>query len=303
MGYYTATKMNYLALELTGTPAFLFILLIVTIVAYVLLYIPMKLIISAVAHGRKRTEKYQLLKQRTVIAEYDPPAGLTPAEMGFLYDTQLSIAEVYATVIYLEHQGLIKLADNKGKLEIISTQPATAELQAFEAYVLQALSERVGQTISKRMLRRIRRWGDQTIKVQLRQKDLIVSASEQLKRSLLRLGYIWVSMVLFTALVFHPHTWPSFMGFMFAMVFFFPLYAIIAAFLYMRFQRIAGEPWLATPKLKEIWSDVEGYYQFIKLVELDNLQFDSKTTNGVVKNKVLPYAIALGFDTGWSKKV
>jgi hypothetical protein len=73
--------------------------------------------------------------------------------------------------------------------------------------------------------------------------------------------------------------------------------------LYRAYQKIAGEPWLGTKKLKQVWSEIEGYRHFIEVVEADKLEFDSENTKGIVKNKTLPYAIALGFNTGWTKKI
>jgi hypothetical protein len=59
--------------------------------------------------------RYMKAKRRraaqTVVAQYDPPGTLTPAEVGHLSDDSASTAEVTATVIDLARRGFIKIQE------------------------------------------------------------------------------------------------------------------------------------------------------------------------------------------------
>lgn len=100
-----------------------------------------------------------------------------------------------------------------------------------------------------------------------------------------------------------PKTWGEVGGILLFLILFAPVYIVITIFLYIKFRKIDGADWLGTPKLKAIWPDIEGYRQFIKLVELDRLRYDTEQTEHKIKNSALPYAVALGFNTGWRKQL
>lgn len=291
--------MNHFATDLNGLPA----LVVIIVVLYLFLYVPIKLVVTIIAHIKQKNDRLRLLEQKTVVAEYQPPAELTPAEIGFLYDAKLALPEVYATVIYLEQLGLIELSSEQGKYRIQTVNPDATGLREFETYILWFLDQHSGEVITKRMLRHVRWKADLIIKRQLQAFGYLASTAEQTRRSLIRIGIILGLLFGLTIIAVHPHSSNGFIALLFIFVIGTPLYFIAAVFLYIRVQKISGEPWLGTPKLKEIWSDIEGYRQFIELVELDNLQFDSESTKGTIQNKTLPYAIALGFQTGWQEKL
>lgn len=289
--------------ELSGTPALLVMIVLLSLFAYLFLYLPVKLITTVIAHGKQKADRLRLLQQKTVIAEYDPPANLTPAEIGFLFDAKLSIAEVFATIVNLQQRSLATIGENEGKLMVYEVKIGQSST-AFEGYILGRLDNHKGKTINKRFLENIRRSGDQVMKQQLQEKGYLLPIKEQIKRSFLRLSFIMAMLIiLFPVLAFRPNTLEEITNTVFFLIVFWPGYFIVSIFLYSTYQKIAGEPWLGTGKLKQIWTDIEGYRGFIQMVELDNLQFESETTKGIIKDKTLPYAIALGFNTGWLKKV
>jgi uncharacterized membrane protein len=306
--------MSYFALELTGLPAVLVFLFLL----YSFIYLPIKLAVIVVAHAKQKADKIRLLQQNVVIAEYEPPAKLTPAELGFLYDTKLNLAETFATITWLQQQGLVTIDEQDNQLIISNVKSHSESLKEFEKYILSQLARHQDQTITKKLLKRMNRevkkvgkneyhidFGrPQTImNEQLEKQGYLVSKKEQIKRSLFRLLFIITALFLLTLWAFKPDTVNETLAFLFFILFFSPAYFVVAIFLYAAATKVAGQPWLGSAKLKSIWPEIEGYKYFIKQVELDNLKFDSEQTKGIIKNKTLPYAIALGFNTGWQDKV
>jgi hypothetical protein len=57
-----------------------------------------------------------------------------------------------------------------------------------------------------------------------------------------------------------------------------------------------------TKKFKQIWPEIEGYRDYIRQVEVDELKFESEELKTSSKNKALPYAIALELNTEWQKR-
>ena len=82
-----------------------------------------------------------------------------------------------------------------------------------------------------------------------------------------------------------------------------PGYFMLSLFIYMKYIKIAGESWLGSVKLKQVWPEIEGYRYYIEVVDADQLKFESENTKGLAKNKALPYAVALGINTNWLKTV
>lgn len=295
--------MNYFAFsfsgELTGWPA----LLVIGLLFYIFIYLPIKFVFSLLAKIKQKNDRLRNLKQRTIVAEYETPTGLTPAEIGFLHDSKLNIAEVYATIIYLHKQGLIMLVETGGRQIIESTRPAPPTLKPFEKYVLAYASQHTQEAVTIGLLKRAKLEGDLVINKQLQDAGYLLTRREQIKRSLFRLGLIWLSLIILTTVLTRPNTSEGIQALIFFMVFLAPVYFVTSVFLYFTIQKIAGEPWLLSPEIKNIWPDIEGYSQYIKQVELDNLQFESQEMQGQIRNKSLPYAIALGYNTGWLDKV
>lgn len=291
--------MDYFAVELTGLPAFL----IIVAVLYIFIYLPLKLVISVIAKGKQKTDHVRLLRQKTVIAEYSAPADLTPSELGFLYDSKLSTAEVYATIIALQQQGLVVLEETDSGLIIGETRQAPLSLKEADKYVLGILGENRAQALTKRLLEKMLSAVQLIIKRQLYEQGYLVSPIEQIKRSFIRLGLIACSLMALTIFGLFRHSLSDPTGPIFFAIFFSPFYFFISIFLYLKFKKIAGEPWLGSPKLKTIWPEIEGYHQYISLVEIDNLKFDSEDTKQAIKDKNLPYAIAFDFNTGWLDKL
>ncbi len=289
--------------ELSGFPAVASSLILIALPFYLFVYLPIKLVTVVVAHANKKADRLRLLHQKTIVAEYDPPDHLTPAEMGFLFDSKLSLGEIFGTIVQLEQQGLLTITEQGGDMLVTTERPVPADLKKFEHFILDTVREQSGRPLTLKLLKKTRPLAEVVLKQQLQEAGYLATTKEQLKRSFHRLVFIMIMlMLLFPILAFRPHTGTGIIVTATFLLIASPAYFIFAAVLYSKYQKIAGEPWLGTPKLKLVWSDIEGYRHYIEVVEADNLKFDTETTRGIINNKALPYAIALGFNTGWLEK-
>ncbi|MBI3494368.1 DUF2207 domain-containing protein [Candidatus Saccharibacteria bacterium] len=84
-------------------------------IALVALFLAVPLICGAVAlvFFLRWWKAKQKRKKQTVVAQYDPPTDLTPAEIGHLEDDSSDMAEVTATIISFAVRGYLKITQNK----------------------------------------------------------------------------------------------------------------------------------------------------------------------------------------------
>lgn len=57
-----------------------------------------------------------------------------------------------------------------------------------------------------------------------------------------------------------------------------------------------------TPLLAKVWPQIEGFCEFVKVVELDRIKFTNQDTQGEYQHALLPYAIALNLPTHWQNR-
>jgi hypothetical protein len=109
---------------------------------FVIIAVPLSLIMFLVANvSRLAHRKVRLLSD--TIAEYDPPDGLSPAEIGYLFDSRIDRAEIVATLVDLEQRGFIKIDYTKdtGVNLLTRTQQQPMLLKDHEAVVIERLSD------------------------------------------------------------------------------------------------------------------------------------------------------------------
>jgi hypothetical protein len=287
--------MYFFAFEINGIAALLIFLLLL----YVFIYLPIKLTVKIIAHAKAKTDRMRKLTANVVVAEYDPPEGLSPAEIGYLLDTKLGDEEVFATIVQLEQRGFVSLDGQK----VIEVKQPSKEINDFEKYVLANLKNIIGKNLNKQFLRNVVIDGGVKLNDYLNTKGYLKTYKDRVKGEMIRVLIAMLLLLALFACFLHPKSIHDFTAVAFFTVFFSPLFFLTAVFLQSAYSKIVGEPWMGTPKLKQLWPEIEGYREYIKMVEQDNLKFESENTKGIVKNKVLPYAIALGFNTGWKNKI
>jgi hypothetical protein len=88
-----------------GFPAVVFLFLVLGIPIFIVA-------LMAASSSRFKRRKNQL-SQQSIKAEYDPPENLSPAEIGYLFDSRFGRAELVSTLLDLEQKGLIELTFRK----------------------------------------------------------------------------------------------------------------------------------------------------------------------------------------------
>ncbi len=276
------------------------------IALFIFLAIPLAIVTLVVGRTSRFAHRKRQLIQNVIIAEYDPPAGLSPAEIGYLFDSRLDKTEVIATLVDLEQRGLVSLSNSK--FDGLHVEKTVAELPSdlkeHELYVLDNLD--ANSNLSFYSLKIIGGFKT-TIKKSLKNQGFIKPQNEVVSYYAQRtlVAYFLITTLIFLWLVSSSdgdYITAAIVSFIFIFILGFPFFlglALVAGFIY---NKLVGQPGLWTNKLKTMWRELEGYRDFVEQVELDELQFESEDLKMRSKNKALPYAIALNLNTDWQKR-
>lgn len=292
--------------SLANQPALTFALAVVAVLFPIaFIYFLLKRITGISAHINIRRLTHQRLQQNTIIAEYTPPGNLSPAELGYIFDNKLTDAEVFGTIVYLQNLDFITIGESKnGKLYIDRVNPGSEGLNKFEAAILELIPPDERKWITKKYIAMAVSETGPVLEKQLTQKGYIISSNRRFDQAFIRHALIVIGLWIIFPLGFFQFVTTETIK---AMLLLSPvityIYVKFAKILYKSYFKIAGEPWYATDKLKKVWPDVEGYRTFIQVVEADRFTYKSDELKGVIKHEALPYAIALGFNTGWQKQL
>ncbi|CAN5337258.1 hypothetical protein BH09PAT4_BH09PAT4_07370 [soil metagenome] len=317
--------------HLTGFAALLALALVLCIIlALIFVAVSPGLILSAAL--RKKAEQFYQAREHTVIAQYDPPFGLSPAQLGLLYDMKCEDKEIRATLFVLQKRGVISI-DSMEAVTVLD-QNAFQNLEDYEKIAIRMFDKNTAGFDAARSMPITMLDNDgsaQTVTIPLPRARSRYEFTEAVQKSLRAKGYHMKNYTFsFTlrvlAVAFLVSLWPmasaaipldsngitypgwSIQSFgsatLFTMVIgiiAFPLY-LLFGYLFMRlYVRIAGRAWLNTKQIRQLWPELEGYRLFLQQVELDNIQFES-TQHGPVSS-ALPYAMVFNLDTKWQQRL
>lgn len=310
------------------------IVALIGVVLFVLLAIVMlpALIIAAVA--RRHAERIRNNRVSTIVVQYDPPHGFSPAQIGLLYDMRCGQLELLATLFDLEQRGIVKLIDNN-TVEIID-QAAYDSLAEYEKIAIRLAKGETSSLEAPRIIPfNVTDANGATYKYNLPlphpkslrafskavQRSIVDRgipmrsfALSFIKRSLIVAIIIGLLPVLMVALPgnYNGETYNAWSvtafntsvgtAFVMAMVFW-PIYLGLAMFLTWMWTKIAGRYWINTPQARALWPELEGYRLYLNQVDLDNIQFESADHSSTPTTKTLPYAMAFGLDTRWKTRL
>ena len=312
-----------------GLPA---VLIIILLIAYLMLPFLFIMIIAAIV---RRVHEHRLKRYAdTIIAQYDPPQDLLPAEVGYLYDMKCDDKEIRATLFDLDIRGVISIVDKNTVL--ITNQTMFEQLREFEKIAVKIYSGKAGIYIepSERKLSDYISPQGQMIQVQVPylENNTRLGFSMAVRASLKERGYPIKSYVLSILLrsfipAFFASLWlfgivglistqngsinisveilPAVLTMtLILMIVFYPVYYGIGLCLTLLWSKIAGRYWLYSKKTRSVWRELEGYKLFLEKVDLDRIQFESATAHVISPTiKTLPYAIVFGLDTDWQKRL
>lgn len=289
------------------------LILLPVVVAYVAVAGLAWIVGRFIRYSTVRQIRRKRLADQTVIAEYVAPPNLRPAEVGYLYDQMAGEAEYMATVFDLEQRGYLVLgADNERRsFRAHATNKSIGDLEPFEAEVY-ANAQRA---VSRRGRWFEYAWGN-------RFDTLLTRAAEDkgfikpprhaaaLRISnigilLAVLGTSWGLFVLRFGNSIDSYAELSDLMTALLIVLMMTIVGLLLApvlrmgfVVYVRAKSFAD----ATKSLDALWSQLEGYRQFIELVEFDKIRFSNETQREKARHEVLPYAVSLGLDTHWQER-
>lgn len=296
--------------------AILLILIIAGPVGWILGRIRRLLWIKAARHRNQ--------KDALVVAQYDPPNNLSAAEIAYLYDRTFGEQELLASLFSLEQRGKLRLEKVKStdtaNFTVASRSKGTEkDLSSFDQELILLIN-----IIEKKDWLSIKRdssiWENGFeiyLERDLQAKGLILLPDDLHRQKVITLfvgvflafcgtfGSFWIageslgigSQDQFEVLGGQIHTFVLLV-----------LMAIETALLYaaLRFATAmfcrGSNTVQGTALLSKLWPEIEGYRQYVKQVELDNVVFENENSQQTAMQTVLPYAIALNLTTSWEAR-
>jgi hypothetical protein len=270
---------------------------------FLFLFVPVALVSLIVSKTARFGYRRKQLFGAVIVTEYDPPAGLSPAEVGYLFDSNFGKRELIATLVSLEQRGLTEISNSKiTGLRTSTGQNPDTSLKKHEAYVLNNLPD--STNITAYYLQHGLGF-KQSVKESLLKQGYVDNFNATINYPVRRTLIAYLMIVLLTAVFFlwggdDVGAW--IVGLFVLNIVLFPVFLALGFVAGAIYGKTVGTPNLWTKKLKEIWPEIEGYREFVRQVELDNLQFESEKLKERSKNKALPYAIALNLNTEWQRR-
>jgi hypothetical protein len=319
---------TYFAAEYTGLSGFVIFFLILIILGAVLFIFLLPWLFLA-AHLKRKAEQFRQERSNTVIAQYDPPHDLSPAEVGLLYDLKCDDKEVRATLFDLEGRGIV--AFTSVRTVTIRDQAAYEQLMAHEQIAVRMFDKQDTQQLSTQTSATMQNYS-QEFSIAIPSVQLKAQFTHAVQKSLASKGYptkgytaslfrrvLWVAFVIGlwplslagirgTVNNIPYGSWsPRAFGLAFGLVllfglFLFPVYLIFSYLTLRVWVAVAGRSWLANKQTRAIWPELEGYRLFLKETDLDNIQFDSEQGQQAI-TKTMPYAMVFNLDTKWRQRL
>ena len=242
-------------------------------------------------------------KDQTIIAQYEPPDGLSPAEIGYLVDDKANMVEVTAALIDTAVKGVIKIEQTaKGRwyrkaryrLHKLAVLP---ELSAEKSLISNLMLDnefidldKVDRTNASEAVNKFKkRLGDN-----LKLKGYYQTSPDKSLKNLSKRS--WFGIIYFVAFIFG---FISSLGFRQTST---PLALTMllisgAIFLYAK-----KRPRMTAAGVSE-WAEIKGFQEYLSVVEKDRLKFtDAPEKTPELFSKLLPYAVALGVERQWAKQ-
>lgn len=264
------------------------------------------------------------LKVNDITSEFSAPLDLKPADIAYLYKTKLGSGVIAATIIGLVNQNYLKLV-NTGEGKMLELGKNRQEgLTKYELKIVLMVKDK--GTISGRDL--VKEFeGLSTINRGLSIHNLVkadLASKGYVKKNytvsfMRRSAYIAVVLFVLTGLWPMVFVWSaevvlegysdfsslfklfgSALRFGFATI---PVYFVLGALVTYLKGLIVGREWVATPRLIKSWPQIIGFRQYVKLLEVGKLQFNSAELEKKSAKDTLSYAVALGFVKSWKRYI
>jgi hypothetical protein len=238
--------------------------------------------------------------ERSIVPVYDPPAGLTPAEVGVLIDDRLDPRDVCATLVDLAVRGFVRLE------ETASTPGVASDSPDYIVKLLKPREEWSGLAPHEYTMLFHTFYGGQWTKLsslRLRFPDIVPYMQVDILRELKRKGMYRVDpeaaqgwRVVGLLAVAGLFGFAQLLGIVrLANTMELGLTAVVvAAFAVYWFGRGTSAK---TLRGMHTWTAIHGFQEFMRSVESDRLQRMEPS----IFEKYLPYAMALGIEHKWTR--
>lgn len=231
-------------------------------------------------------------KQReTIIAEYEPPDNLTPAEVGTVYDNKADTKDVTATLIDLAIRGYLKIKQtgtgSKDYKFLKLKEPG--DLNSYEKDLMESV---FGSSRETRLNDLKNTFYTDLSRIKKNIYDTVVIKKYYAKNpSRAKFGCLFVfSIMLFMA------SFP--LGFV-SLNFFLGVSLLVSAIIMFVFSMFMSK---RTVKGVRTLEKILGFKEFLKVTEKERLKFHNPPEMvPELFEKFLPYAMALGVETEWAK--
>jgi len=233
-----------------------------------------------------------------IIAEYEPPEHLTPAQVGGLVDQNLQNKDIAAEIIELAVRGYMRIRqEDKKEYIFIQLKPGDQSLSAAQQELLEGLfgGPEASQAIEPGALKQVRL-------ADLKNKfyKTLAKVKASFGSSLVALGYMTArpelirgGFLVFAGLL----TWLGF-GILSqtSLLTFISLLATAGC--------IAGFGWAMPKRTYQgvlVTEKILGFKEYLRVVEKDRLKFhNAPEKKPEIFEKCLPYAMALGVEKEWA---
>lgn len=276
--------------------------------------------------ARRRYWQYQsrhvLAHHKTIIAEYEPPQNLTPAQIAYLYDQSFGDEEILATIFDLEQRGYVRLHTTRDPRDFVVTVQHTngRHLESYEHELLLHIKHMRGIAKWSHISQEMRHFStsfEKQLEESLRAKGLLLLQDDlalKHRAAWFGAGVCNAIVIILPGAITHDAFLPNDpLGYAsldrsLSFVPLFLLWAIattIAGFSIryaMDWHNRALHMKRGTGLLRFVWPQIEGYRLFVEQVELDAIQYANQHEAQTTKHKTLPYAIALNLSTNWHNR-
>ncbi len=296
----------------------------------VFIALPLGWVIGTVGRQLRIKRAAWYWRRHTIIyAEYEPPDNLRPGEIAFLYDRSFGEAELLATLFDLELRKKVILSNLPSKNDAVDfrirvvSKVVADDLRDFEQETLATLKG-YGQTATWSQLKLDTAIWDSNIEThlesELQQKDYFRQGSTSFWSTI---GFVAFGMIMAGLTVVLPtatsehwlHKQPVSPGDTYAglnhdiATFEVTLLWSIAAVAYglafyfaVSAYRRAMDLEKGTPHLRTVWPHIEGFRQYIRVVDQERIQFENQELTVHARQQALPYAVALNLSTKWQAR-
>ncbi len=235
---------------------------------------------------------------QTVIAQYESPDGLKPAELGLLIDNKGDMTEITATLIDLAVRGYIKIERTQKKAWLKKAEYSFHKLKNFGdlvGYEATLLTSMFGDKdlVSIKGIDRTK----MATAIQGIQRELRSTLKDKGYLTASRgLGTWWKHLWILVLLLYIGSDLVRLLATSSGHVINFVLLGLTAAIALFAHYRSR-----LTNQGVEEWAEVRGFQLFLSVTETDRLKFsDAPAKTPELFNKLLPYAVALKVEKEWA---